>query len=57
LLHGMETLLGGRQDTGSPFAAEGYIGAVRALQRMPLTQFNVLARLLFPFSGLKPGHK
>jgi formate hydrogenlyase subunit 4 len=53
----METLLGGRQDTGSPFAAEGYIGAVRALQRMLLTQFNVLARLLFPFSGLKPGHK
>jgi hypothetical protein len=31
------------------FAAEGYIGAVRALQRMPLTQFKVLARLLFLF--------
>jgi len=25
------------------------MGAVRALQRTPLTQFNVLARLLFPF--------
>jgi len=34
------------------FAAEGYIGAVRALQRTPLTQFNVLARLLFPFFRL-----
>jgi hypothetical protein len=48
----METLPGGRQHAGSPFAAEGYIGAVRALQRTPLTQYNVLARLLFPFFRL-----
>jgi hypothetical protein len=25
------------------------MGAIRALQRTPLTQFNVLTRLLFPF--------
>jgi hypothetical protein len=39
------------------FAGEGYIGAVRALQRTPLTQFNVLAGLIFPFVDLIPEHR
>jgi hypothetical protein len=38
------------------FSDEGYMGAVRALQRTPLTQFNVLAGLGFPSIDLKPGH-
>jgi len=39
----MNALLGGRRSASGPFAGEGYMGAVRALQRTPPASDNVLA--------------